>query len=211
MRKLILKMSMSLDGFVCGSDNELDWMFSTAGDSSAAWTVESLRLAGLHIMGARTFKDMAAWWPTSDEVYAPVMNEIPKAVFSRSGLANATTTEGLQEALRHRGPKGVLSPHADSWNDAEIITGDLATEIRRLKQQDGKFIVAHGGASFAQSLVTTGLIDEYRLLIYPVAIGRGKPLFGKLTAPLRLQLQEARSFGNGVVAHVYVAAGEATS
>jgi dihydrofolate reductase len=208
MRKLVLKMSMSLDGFVCGPNNEMDWIFATPGNDSAEWTVETLWQAGLHIMGARTFKDMSAWWPYSDEIYAPVMNEIPKAVFSRSGLGNVTTTEGLQDAQRHRSLKGALSPHADSWREAEIITGDLATEIRRLKQQDGKVIVAHGGASFAQSLVTTGLIDEYRLLVLPVAIGRGKPLFGKLPAPLRLQLQEERSFRNGVVAHVYLVAQE---
>jgi dihydrofolate reductase len=211
MRKLILKMSMSLDGFVCGPNNELDWIFTTPGTDSAEWTIETLWQAGVHIMGARTFKDMSAWWPDSDEIYAPVMNEIPKAVFSRSGLANTTTTEGLRDAHRHRAQKGARSPHADSWKDAEIITGDLATEIRRLKQQDGKSIVAHGGASFAQSLVTSGLIDEYRLLILPVAIGRGKPLFGKLASPLRLRLQEALPFGNGVVAHVYVAAEETLS
>jgi dihydrofolate reductase len=211
MRKLILKMSMSLDGFVCGPNNELDWMFATPGNDSAEWTVETLWQAGLHIMGARTFKDMAAWWPYSDEIYAPVMNEIPKAVFSRSGLADTATTEGLQDAQRHRPLKGALSPHAGSWKQAEIITGDLATEIRRLKQQDGKPLVAHGGASFAQSLVTTGLIDEYRLLVVPVAIGRGKPLFGKLTAALRLKPQEERSFGNGVVAHVYLATQETGS
>jgi dihydrofolate reductase len=211
MRKLVLKMSMSLDGFVCGPNNELDWMFSSSGGNSAEWTVGFLRNAGLHIMGARTFKDMSAWWPRSDEIYAPVMNEIPKAVFSRSGLANATTSEGLREAQRRRPQNGALSPCADSWKEAAIITGELATEVRRLKQQDGKLIVAHGGASFAQSLVTTGLIDEYRLLVFPVAIGRGKPLFGKLTAPLRLKLQEERSFGDGVVAHVYLASPETRS
>lgn len=211
MRKLVLKMSMSLDGFVCGPKNELDWMFSSPGPNTADWQVEFLWQAGLHIMGARTFKDMSAWWPYSDEIYAPVMNEIPKAVFSRSGLAKAATTESLRDAQNHRPLKGTVSPHAGTWKDAEIVAGDLATEIQRLKQQDGKLIVAHGGASFAQSLVTTGLIDEYRLLIHPVAIGSGKPLFAKLTAPLRLRLQEARSFGNGVVAHVYVPSAEVRS
>ncbi|HEX3653324.1 MAG TPA: dihydrofolate reductase family protein [Rhizomicrobium sp.] len=211
MRKLVLKMSMSLDGFVCGPNNEMDWMFSSSGRNSGEWTVEFLRQAGLHIMGARTFKDMAAWWPHSDEIFAPVMNEIPKAVFSRAGLSHVATTEALQDAQRHRPLKGVVSPHARTWKEAEVVTGELAAEINRLKQQDGKFIVAHGGASFAQSLVTTGLIDEYRLLIHPVAIGVGKPLFGKLAAPLRLKLQETRSFGNGVVALIHLASQEERS
>jgi dihydrofolate reductase len=205
MRKLLLKMSVSLDGFVCGPNNEMDWMFSSAGGKSAEWTVETLWQAGLHIMGARTFRDMSAWWPYSDQIFAPVMNEIPKAVFSRSNLAGAATTEGLLEAQRHHQLKDVLSPQAQTWKDAEIVTGELATEIRRLKQQDGKSIVAHGGAAFAQSLVASGQIDEYWLLVHPVAVGKGKPLFGSLTVPLHLKLQEARSFDNGFVAHVYAA------
>ena len=155
-------------------------------------------------MGSRTFMHMKSWWPTSSEVYAAPMNEIPKAVFSRSGPANAKTTESLEGAKRaDAGTQRALAPHAETWDQAEIINGDMAQEITRLKRQDGKFILAHGGASFAQSLVATGLIDEYRLLISPVAIGTGKPLFSKVSKPLNLKLDECKAFENGVVTHVY--------
>jgi dihydrofolate reductase len=204
MRELVLKMTMSLDGFVCGPNNELDWMFATDGSSSRAWTMETLHEAGLHIMGSRTFMDMKSWWPTSHEEFAAPMNAIPKAAFSRSGLPTAKTTAALEGAKRTEShTQGKLQPHAETWEQAEIIAGDLAEDIERLKKQDGKLILAHGGAGFAQSLVETGLIDEYRLAIFPVAIGKGKPIFNKLHAPLRLKLRYAKPFDNGVVAHVY--------
>jgi dihydrofolate reductase len=204
MRELVLKMSMSLDGFVCGPNNEADWIFTTSSASSTAWTMETLHETGLHIMGSRTFMDMKSWWPTSSEVYAAPMNEIPKAVFARSGLANAKTTLTLEDARRaDTGTQGKRAPHAETWDQAEIITGDMAEGIKRLKRQDGKLILAHGGAGFAQSLVETGLIDEYRLLIHPVAVGQGKPIFSKLHKPLPLKLRYAKSFDSGAVAHVY--------
>jgi riboflavin biosynthesis pyrimidine reductase len=71
----------------------------------------------------------------------------------------------------------LASPNAASWAEAQIANGDLATEIGRLKQQPGKDIVAHGGAGFAQSIARLGLIDEYRLVVHPVALGAGLSLF----------------------------------
>jgi dihydrofolate reductase len=204
MRELVLKMSMSLDGFVCGPNNEADWIFATGGADSTAWTMDTLHETGLHIMGSRTFMDMKSWWPTSSEVYAAPMNEIPKAVFSRTGLANAKTTLTLEDAKRaDTGTQGKRAPHAETWDQAEIITGDMAEGIKRLKKQDGKLILAHGGAGFVQSLIATGLVDEYRLLIHPVAVGQGKPIFSKLRAPIRLKLKYAKPFDSGLVAQVY--------
>jgi dihydrofolate reductase len=86
MKDLILKMSISIDGFVGDPDGGLKWIFS--GDQEAiAWIVETVWNASLHMMGSRTFRDMAAYWPTSTEVFAPPMNQIPKAIFSREGAA----------------------------------------------------------------------------------------------------------------------------
>jgi dihydrofolate reductase len=100
MRDLILKMSISIDGFVGRPDGSLRWIFD--GDQEAiAWTVETVWNAGLHIMGSHTFRDMAAYWPTSTEVFAPPMNQIPKAVFSRQGAAilkAGDTTAALKDA-----------------------------------------------------------------------------------------------------------------
>jgi dihydrofolate reductase len=95
------------------------------------------------------------------------------------------------------------SAKVKSWTDSRVVGGDLAVEIARLKEEPGKEILAHGGARFAQSLVKLGLIDEYRLLIHPVALGRGLPLFGALSKPIDLKLVSTTAFGGGTVANVY--------
>jgi len=203
VRRLVLKMSISIDGFVGTAAGNIDWIFKSTDDAATAWTVDMIKQAGLHIMGSRTFKDMAAWWPTSTEPFAAPMNEIPKAVFSRSGKLGSST-QALQDAIRANGNKhDAKSADTQTWADAEVIGGDLAAGIERLKKQEGGFILAHGGASFAQSLVATGLIDEYQLLVHPVALGKGLPLFNALKDPLALELVQAKTFRSGAAAHVY--------
>lgn len=88
MKKLVLKMSVTVDGFVGGPKGELDWIFRTESNDAVKWDLDTLWDASLHLMGSRTYHDMAAWWPTSKEKYAPAMNEIPKAVFSRRGVGS---------------------------------------------------------------------------------------------------------------------------
>jgi dihydrofolate reductase len=125
-----------------------------------------------------TYQEMAAYWPRASGPYAALMNDIPKVVFSRT----------LTEA---------------SWPSTRIARGDLGAEIAALKGEPGPDVVAHGGASFAAALAAQGLIDEYCLVIQPVALGRGQALFAELPAALRLELVEARSFECGVVGHIY--------
>lgn len=84
-----------------------------------------------------------------------------------------------------------------------MASGDLAEDIARLKAQEGKPIIAHGGASFARSLVARGLVDRFALLVHPVALGRGLPVFSKLAAPTRLELTSSKAFPGGAVAQVY--------
>ncbi|HEV2441626.1 MAG TPA: dihydrofolate reductase family protein [Steroidobacteraceae bacterium] len=208
MRELILKMSISIDGFVASSDGGAKWIFETGDAKSAEWTVKTIWDASLHIMGGRTFRDMAAYWPTSTEVYAPPMNQIPKAVFSKQGasiLHGADTTAALRDALANARPeqRGALQPGADSWTQAYVATGDLKDEITKLKAQHGKPIIAHGGSSFARSLVALGVIDQYALLVHPVALGKGQPLFAGLSAPRILELVSSTTFPRGSVAQVY--------
>jgi dihydrofolate reductase len=206
MRKLILKMSVSVDGFVGGPSGEIDWIFRSFDAGATAWTVDTLWQAGVHIMGSRTFRDMAAYWPTSSEPFAAPMNEIPKIAFSRKGaIGAASTTRALEDAtrLRKEDDAAPAPSGASSWTNPGIVGGDLAAEIARLKQQPGKPILAHGGASFARSLVQHGLVDEYHLLTHPIALGHGLPLFSGLAKPLDLKLLSATSFDGGAVAHIY--------
>jgi dihydrofolate reductase len=129
-------------------------------------------------MGRVTYEEMSSHWPTSDSEFAKPMNEIPKVVFSKT----------LQ--------------HAD-WPETRIASGDLGEEIARLKSEPGKDLIAYGGASLDQTLTRLGLVDEYRLMVQPAALGAGRPLFKDLRAPLHLELVEATTYSTGVAVHVY--------
>jgi dihydrofolate reductase len=184
MRDLILTMAMSLDGFVCGPEGEIDWIFN--GDQEAiAWKVETVSNAGLHIMGSRSFKSMAGFWPNAAGPFAAPMNEIPKAVFSKSGAAVLEAAE------------------TGNWPDAYVASGDLSEEIAKLKATGGKPIVAHGGASFARSLIAADLVDQYRLMVYPLALGSGLPIFSGVTPLRHLELVSSKAFPKGTQAQIF--------
>jgi dihydrofolate reductase len=200
-------MSISIDGFVSSPDGRNNWMFGSDHEAKA-WSVETIWNASLHIMGSRTFHDMAAYWPTSTDLFAPPMNQIPKAVFSRQApaiLRNVNTTTALNDVRGNArsGQSAEPQPGAGSWADAYVASGDLAEEIAKLKAQDGKPILAHGGASFARSLVAQGLLDQFTLLVHPVALGKGLPVFSDLAAPMPLKLMSSKAFPGGSVAQIY--------
>lgn len=209
-RKLVLKMSVSIDGFVAGPNGELDWVFRTSGADSREWVLDTLRGAGVHIMGSRSYRDMAVFWPYAETPMAAPMNDIPKVIFSRSGIkggpqADRTAAAFAEARARTAERHGVAPTEAalQSWIEPTVASGDLAEEILRLKEQPGNFILAHGGARFGQSLVASGLIDEYRLAIHPVALAQGQPLFSGLRSPVDLRLISATPFSTGVVGAVY--------
>jgi dihydrofolate reductase len=210
-RKLVLKMSVSLDGFVAGPNGEVDWIFrSSGGADSTEWVLDTLRGASVHIMGSRSYYDMAAFWPYSDMPIAPPMNDIPKIIFSRNGLEVGMQahqmTEALAEAKARNAHRHGVTPTAavlQSWAEPTVARGDIAEEILRLKEQPGKYILAHGGARFAQSLVASGLVDEYRLGIQPVVLGQGQPLFSGLRNPADLRLISIIPFSSGAVGAIY--------
>ena len=183
MRKLLLKMHVSLDGYVAGPDGEVDWISPTLDEGATSWLMDTLWQSSVHVMGARTYRDMAAHWPGSREIFAAPMNDIPKFVFSRT-MAQA------------------------DWADTHIVRGEMMAEIQRLKRLPGRDMLAHGGARFARSLVRLGLVDEYRLLVHPVVLGRGMPLFSDLDERLDMALMSTRQFGSGAMAMVYRPADE---
>ncbi len=157
MRKLIMKMSISMDGFVSTADGGNDWIFKTGDEESKAWSVAKIQEGGLIIMGRKSFENMAPYWPTAPGPFAAPMNEIPKAVFSQKGFKGV-------DPLPAATPQHAA---AATWAQARIFDGDLVEGIRQLKSEPGKPIVAIGGAGFMQSLIATSLIDEYVLAIHP--------------------------------------------
>jgi dihydrofolate reductase len=196
MRELILKMHMSIDGFVGSLDGDNKWMINPD-PVGKAWMIERVWNTSLHIMGSRTFRGMASFWPTSTDGFAAPMNQIPKAVFSKQGAAILEAARVIQDT------PGALQPGAESWAQAYVASGDLVAEVTRLKAQDGKPIFAHGGATFARSLITHGLVDQFDILVVPLALGQGFPIFNELSHPRRFTLVSSTPFPRGSVAQVY--------
>jgi dihydrofolate reductase len=183
-RRLVLQMGVSLDGMVAiprGDGSvpvmESEWDLPPEDPELTELKLECVRDAGAHLMGRVTYEAMAGFWPTSSHAYAAPMNEIPKIVFSNT----------LQRG---------------DWGDTQIIRGNLAEEIATLKREPGKHLLVHGGAMFVQSLARDGLIDEYRLVTHPLAVGGGLPMFKDMQTPLRMELVDARTF-NSATFRVY--------
>jgi dihydrofolate reductase len=178
MASLVLKMSVSLDGYVASADGDTGWEAAGRSDDGAAWVLETVGNARAHLVGAATYTRWATFWPSATGPFAKAMNEIPKVVFS-SSLASA------------------------DWPATTIARNDLAETIAELKQDDSDgYLLAQGGARFARSLVQAGLIDEYRLVVHPVVLGGGERLF---TAPLAVESMRTIAFSRGAVAHVFTA------
>jgi dihydrofolate reductase len=179
VRRLILQTSISIDGYVAALDRSHPWNEGGGGDDAVKqWILDSVWGAGAHLMGRVTYEEMASAWPTSTSEFARPMNEIPKVVFSKT----------LDRA---------------DWPETRIARGDLAEEIERLKREPGKDLIAYGGARLDQALSRHGLVDEYRLMVQPAALGAGLPLFKDLPSPLQLELVDATTFPNGLAIHVY--------
>jgi dihydrofolate reductase len=179
-RKVVLKMVMSLDGFVTSPDGTHEWMFEWFGEDSRGWNLRALEAAGVHAMGRRSYEIMGPHWTASEGPIAAAMNDKPKAVFSRT----MKTAE---------------------WGPAEIFGDDLAAAIGELKARDDEgTILVHGGPGFAQSLTSLGLVDEYQLTTVPIAIGAGRSPFAELKDHLKLEVVEEDRFQSGALARILV-------
>jgi dihydrofolate reductase len=179
VRRVTLQMNMSLDGYVA-SDQGHPGTAVQEDEELAQWKLDRVAAAGAHLMGRVTYQEMASHWPNSTDPYAAPMNDIPKVVFSKT-LTEAEAT----------------------WPVTRIASGDLATEIAAIREESGPDVIAYGGVAFAAALAKQGLIDEYCLVIQPMAVGRGGALFADISAAMYLDLTEAKSFECGVVVHIY--------
>src|SRR3954468_7773138 len=179
-RKGILKMVMSLDGFVTSPDGTHEWMFEFFGDDSRGWNQQALDAAGVHAMGRNSYEIMGPHWAASEGPIATAMNEKPKAVFSRT----------LKTA---------------EWGPAEIFGADLGAAIADLKARDDEgTVLVHGGPDFAKSLTRLGLVDEYQLTTVPIAIGAGRSPFAELQEHQKLDIVEEERFSSGARAQILV-------
>lgn len=190
-RRLILHMSVSLDGFAAHSDHKLDWLTPEGdrlpdhGDQRHRINLELLGQVGLIVLGRRGYEDMVGGWAPSNNPMAQLMNSLPKLVFSQS----------LTEV---------------EWNNATLCRRPPAEEIPERKAEGGKDIVVFGGARIANSLIAERLVDEYRLTIHPVALGEGLPLMHGIPEPQRFEMVSSTVYADGSVAQVLRPLGEGT-
>ena len=180
-RKLILYMSMSLDGFLARRDGVIEWLGESRpyDDHRQRAVTELLGQTGTLVLGRRGYQDMAKAWPSSQSPTGEYMNALPKVVFS----STLTDVE---------------------WTNARVTNRPAEEEIPELKRQPGKDIVVFGGAGFARSLAVHGLIDEYRINVQPVALGDGLPLLHGLRKPQRLELVSSTAWADGPITQTYV-------
>jgi dihydrofolate reductase len=177
MRRLIVSNVMSLDGFFEGPNKDLSWHL--VDDEFFAYAGEMLRSVDTILFGRTTYELMAKYWPSApkDEI-ADKMNSLDKIVFSK--------TLGTAE-----------------WRNSRLVQSDAAGEVEKLKQQSGKDMVILGSGMLASDLLARGLIDEYRIILNPVFVGAGTPLFKGIDHGLTLKLRETRVLHSGVVILYY--------
>lgn len=178
MRKLVVFNMVSLDGYFVDGKGDMSW----AHKNDAEWNAfvsENASGSGVLVFGRITYELMASYWPTpmalqNSPVVAQGMNDMPKIVFSRT----------LDKV---------------SWSNTKLIKGDLAGEVRKLKDQPGPDMVILGSGSIVSQLAQQNLVDEYQIAVSPIVLGKGRTMFEGLTQKRDMKLTKSRTFGNGSV------------
>ena len=182
MRKVTAGLFVSLDGVV---ESPEKWHFPYFNDEMGEAVGAAISSSDAMLLGRVTYQEFAAYWPgvsSEDEPFATHMNNTPKYVVSKT----------LDKA---------------EWNNSTLISGNVAEEITKLKQQPGKNIGITGSATLVQSLLQDDLLDELGLMIHPVVVGSGKRLFQEGGGPKGLKLVDSMTFSTGVVSLNYQPAG----
>ena len=187
MRKVVLQEFISLDGLAAGPQGSVDFIpASTQGDQSfGREQVALMNRTDTLLLGRVTYAMFAGFWPNvtegEEKEFADKFNALSKVVFSKT---------------LERAPWG-------TWSEGRIVRGSAADEVAKLRQQPGKDMLVSGSISLAQSLIDQDLIDEYRLVVCPVVLGKGRPLFRAGVGPLAMRLVSATALDLGAVSLVY--------
>jgi dihydrofolate reductase len=181
MRKLVSFNLVSLDGFFSGPNGEIDWF--NVDDDVNEFSAEQTQMGDTLLFGRVTYQLMAGYWPTpeavrNDPLIVDRMNQVAKIVFSRT----------LQKA---------------EWNNTRLVKDQVAEEIMKLKHLPGKDIAVLGSANLLSTLMRLDLVDEHRLMVNPVILGEGIPLFKRSKDKLKLELIKTRTFRNGNILLCY--------
>jgi len=193
MRELVVNTFVSLDGVMQapgGPEEDPTGGFEQGGWSVNFWDDQMMQYMGDFmgkpfdlVLGRKTYEIFAAHWPHTDEPGAAELNRATKYVASR-------TLETLE------------------WEPSQLLKGDVGEAVARLKEEDGPELQVHGSSDLIQTLLRAGVIDHFRVMIFPVMLGTGKRLFGEGAPPGALKLVDSQVSGTGVVMATYEPAGE---
>jgi dihydrofolate reductase len=189
MGRIVVTEFVSLDGVMeapgGGEDfKHAGWTFEIArGDEGDKFKLDETIETEALLLGRKTYEGFAAAWPSREGEFADKFNSMPKYVIS-------STLDGAE------------------WNNSTVLDGDVVEEVSKLKQELGGDIVVHGSAQLVQTLVEHDLVDELRLMVFPVVLGGGKRLFGDTSDKKRLRLTKSKTVGDGVTILVYEPSGE---
>jgi len=182
MRQLIVFNHVSLDGYFVDANGDMSWAHKQDPEWNA-FVQGNASGGGELVFGRITYEMMASFWPSPQAiqtmpVVAEAMNQSPKVVFSRT----------LDKA---------------SWSNTRLVKGNLAAEVRKLKQEPGPGMVIMGSGNIVAQLAQEGLIDEFQIIVNPIVLGKGRSMFDGIKNRLTLKQASARTFGNGNVLLCY--------
>jgi dihydrofolate reductase len=190
MGRIVVTEFISLDGVIEAPGGGEDfqhggWSFEIdRGEEGDKFKLDEALEAEALLLGRVTFEGFAAAWPSREGEFADKFNDMPKYVVS-------STLEDPE------------------WNNSTVLEGDVAEEVSKLREGQEGDIVVHGSARLVQTLVEHDLVDELRLMVFPVVLGSGKRLFGETSDKKRLRLADSKMVGDGVAILIYESAGEA--
>jgi len=182
MRKLLVFNQVSLDGFIADEHGDMSWAHKSDPEWNA-YVEGNASGDSVFLFGRKTYELMAGYWPT------------PLAL-----QANPQVAQAMNGRLKIVFSKTLGTP---AWNNTRVVRDDPAGAVRALKNEPGPGLVIFGSGTIVSLLADEGLIDEFQMVINPVALGSGRPMFAGLTRMLRLETLEARAFSNGNVVITY--------
>lgn len=181
MRRLKLQVQMSIDGFVSTGPNDEQHWVTWAWEEIRPHVLELLDTSDTILIGRKLAIDYIPYW---------------QDVITKPGDPMHEVAQRIVRAKKVVFTKTLL---ASKWDNTELATGDLADEIKKLKNQSGKDIIVYGGSSFVSAIIKEGLIDEFNIFLNPVALGRGGPIFDQLEHVQQLKLKKSIAYNCGIV------------
>lgn len=186
MRRVILQIDLSIDGFAAGPNAETDWV--TADEEMNRDGLDLLTMTDTILLGRVAYQDFSGFWPFANFDPATTLGQIAQQLNRANKVIFSTTLEKVEWG---------------QWDNAQLIKGNIAEEVNRMKALPGKDMLLYAGAAIVSNFIALDLIDEYRLRIHPVVLGSGKPIFSSAKARIHLKPVKTKSYLNGATLLIY--------